>query len=159
MSPSMTPKELRETLEELGFSDAELARQLDLEGIEATAELKNRITDVPEVLADRLEVLLDDCRMARLILERRVKPQFADLLAEGAKPARIQLTTELDNAEVASLSSTKHDARLSLQRQIDREAQAFFREEGVEVVSKVTFVKLTSEDKARGDLNIKIEAV
>jgi plasmid maintenance system antidote protein VapI len=157
MPSPISPAGLRKIIEELGFSDTELAGQLDLEGPGTIAELKNAVTQVPEVLAQRLENLLDDCRLARLILEKRIKLQYADLLAQGPKPARIQLTTELDNEEMASMSSTTYEARLSLQRQIDREAQAYFGSEGVKVVSKVIFVKLGPQEKARGDLNVKIK--
>lgn len=136
----MTPAELKEIQLELGLSDPDFAAALELKSPELAA-LKSDTPVLSNTLAERAEQLLDDWRYASLILERKIRPQFDDLVAGGEKPAKIALITQLDRDNPEYRTATKQEARLSLFKQIDKLAKAFFVEQEIEVVSRVEYIK------------------
>lgn len=161
----MNPSKLAEIQRELDLEDAEFAAALELAGLERLEELKSGGRRISEAMADLADRLLDDYRYACLILERKIRPQYDELVGSGEKPAKIALVTELDRDQPEHWTSTEPEARLSIYRQVDRLARIFFETEEVEVVSRVEFIKApTAEpgEKPPQDLSIlgvRVEAV
>lgn len=161
----MTPQDLAEIQHELALSDMELAQALELESPGALTWLKSGKADIPRAIATRADWLLDDWRYACLILEKKIRPQFEELVETGEKPARIALVTQLDRDKPEYWIATKPEGRLSLFKQIDRVAKTFFEDKDVAVVSKVEFIKapapLPGEETPRelSVLGVRVEAV
>lgn len=137
----MTPDELKEIQTEVGLSDAEFASALSMAPESGAAELIRGTTHIAPELADRAERLLDDHRYARLILERKIQPQFEELIASGEKPAKIALITQLDRDNPEHRDATKAETRFSVYKQLDKLARIFFESRDVEVVSRVEFIR------------------
>jgi hypothetical protein len=136
----MTPDELKEIQTEVGLTDAEFASALSMPPASGAAEPIRGTSQILPGLAERAERLLDDHRYARLILERKIQPQFEELLASGEKPARIALITQLDRDSPEHRDATKAETRFSIYKQLDKLARVFFESRQVEVVSKVEFI-------------------
>lgn len=136
----MTPSELAEIQRELGLDDAGFTAALELGKAVRLAELKSGDRRISSAISNRAEWLLDDWRYACLILEKKIRPQYEELIKAGEKPARIALVTELDHSKPEYREATRPETRLTLYRQVDRLAKIFFETEGVEVVTRVEFV-------------------
>lgn len=137
----MTPAELKKIQLELGLSDADFATELEIRIPDWLSEYRSGTRNISAGVADRAEQLQDDWRYATLILEKKVRPQFEELVAEGDKPAKIALITQLDRDNLERWTVTRQETRLTLFKQIDKLAKAFFNEQQVEVISKVEFIK------------------
>lgn len=162
---TMTPAELKEIRDELGLSEPEFATALDLPSDELFKEFRSGSRRISAAMADRAERLLDDWRYAGLILERKVRPQYEEILASGEKPQKIALTSQLDLDNPDHAETTRAESRLSLFKHLDKRARTFFEAEGVEVISKVEFIKapepISDEEPLRelSILGIKVEAL
>lgn len=160
----MTPAELKEIQLELALSDDDFAAALELKSPAWLGEYASGSRSISSGVADTAEQLLDDRRFAALILEKKIRPQFDELVAEGEKPAKIALITQLDRDKPEHWTAKKQEARLSLFRQIDKLAKAFFLEQEVEVVSKVEFVKAPAlqpdeDPRELSVLGVRVEAL
>lgn len=161
----MTPAELKEIQLQLSLSDTELAAALELKSPGWLAEYRSGTRSISSGVAATAAQLLDDWRFATLILEKKIRPQFDELVAGGEKPAKIALITQLDRDKPEHWTATKQEARFSLFKQIDKLAKAFFIEREVEVVSKVEFIRAPQvapgEDPPRdlSVLGVRVEAL
>lgn len=161
----MDTAKLAEIQREMGLDDAGFAAALELKTLDRLLELKSGGRRISEAIAGRAEWLLDDWRYACLILEKKIRPQYEELVAAGEKPTKIALVTELDRDRSEHWEVTRPEARLSLYKQIDRLAKVFFEAEEVEVISKVEFIKAPAprpgEDSPQelSVLGVRVEAV